>query len=164
MTEEPPKKKKQNGCLIAVAFFLGLAVLGSIVGPDERTEAASTESTAAEAGQAEEATAAIEAIQVTATELVRAYDANEMRAQQTFGDRVLDVTGKVAGIDLGLTNKPTVTLQSDDAFNTVIVRENKAMTAIAADLDKGQTITLRCQGGAAEVMGSPVLKDCALRD
>jgi len=99
--------------------------------------------------------------EVTAQELFAAYDANEARAQQTYGNRPLRVSGVVSAVTLDLMDKPTVTLATENQFQSVTILNSESVEARAADLDKGDQITALC-GGVSEVVGSPVLKECVI--
>lgn len=103
--------------------------------------------------------AQIERLPVTARELFRAYDGNEVAAQARFGGKSLAVTGTVQSIDLDMTNDPVVRLETDNQFMAAAAPlEDKAA---AAALTKGQSVTLWCED-VSEVLGSPQLRDCVL--
>jgi hypothetical protein len=99
--------------------------------------------------------------QVTPKELVEAYDANEAAAQARFEPYILVVSGIVAGVDLDLTNDPSVKLVSPNRFQQVQANLVDSSKPVAATLQKGAAIKLRCDK-VMEVIGTPVLRDCAI--
>lgn len=99
------------------------------------------------------------AIQVTASELFSAYDANEVSADSRYLGRRLIVRGVVQSIDSGISG-PIVSLQTTNEF--MPVRADDLPTSTAAILEKGQFITVDCSGGGA-TLGSPWLRSCSLQ-
>jgi len=97
---------------------------------------------------------------ISAVNLFKAYEANEVRADNAYKDRKLLVTGKVASIDKDFLNNPVLWLASSNMFQKIMARGLDA--SVLAELDKGQTVTVLCVGGGLTV-GSPVLRDCSLR-
>lgn len=97
-------------------------------------------------------------IDVTAKDLQRAYDANEVAADQQYRGRVLRVTGSVRSIDKDFTDQPIVWLRTRD-FGGVMSYFDDASGP--ASLRKGQKVTVRCVGGGRTI-DSPVLRRCVL--
>lgn len=97
---------------------------------------------------------------VDATELWRAYDANEVAADNVWkGNRIL-ITGEVAGISKDFTDAIFIQLRSPNEFTPAYVKDTSAPKA--ARLKKRQQIVLTCTC-TGKVMASPVLKDCVIR-
>lgn len=101
------------------------------------------------------------ATKVSARELFRAYQANEASAQTQYGDQVLEVSGTVQSIDLDLVDDPVVRLETDNQYMSAMADLIDADKPRAANLIKGQQVTLLCEG-VAEVIGSPSLRKCAI--
>lgn len=156
---ESAEPKKKMGCLkislIIVAVLAGLIVLGSIVGPSPSTSDAAKPEAAADA-------AAAPAVEVTAKELFSAYESNEAAAQQKYGDKPLKVTGTIDKIDLDFMDKPVVMLRTQNEFMSAQASLTEESQPKASGLSKGQNVTLLC-GGVSEVIGTPMLKDCAIQ-
>jgi hypothetical protein len=95
---------------------------------------------------------ASEAITVSAVDLYDAYEANALRADNTYKDKFVRVTGRVNSIDQDLlTGRPYVKLRShptNQFGNFVYVYFKETETSKIADLDIGQTITIigSCEG------------------
>jgi len=98
---------------------------------------------------------------VDATELWRAYDANEVAADNEWKGKRVIVTGDVAGISKDFTDAIFIQLRSPNEFmpTTAYVRDTGAQKA--ATLTKRQKIILTCTC-TGKVMGAPVLRDCII--
>ncbi len=96
---------------------------------------------------------------VTAIELSKAYEKNEMAAQNQFGDQLLEVSGVVDGVDLDFSNDPVIKLKAGNPFLPVSVYLTEATADAAANFQKGQKITVLCES-VSEVISMPQLKDC----
>lgn len=158
MTESTEQKTKpKTGWLkkvvIAIAaIFVFLIVIGLIAGPEPDSSPGAAEATAS--------SPEVERVKVTAKELFRAYEANEAAAQQQYGDRPLEVTAIVAGVDLDFGNEPVVKLATDNEFMSAHAQLDEASQAKAAGLKKGQLLTLECDE-VSEVIGTPILSGCS---
>lgn len=149
---------KSRGCgfwiMIAVAVVIGLVVVGALFGPSSEEIA---EQKAQETVEAEES-----AMDVTATQLWGAYEQNEAAAQQAYGDRPLRITGTVDGVQLNFSDEPFVTLATGNMFQSVQLKFADPSDPAIIALRKGQQVTAICTD-VSEVIGTPMLSDCALR-
>ena len=123
---------------------------------EQRAESESESDAASEASAA--AIEQDDALEVDARTLHAAYSANEVAADQRFKGQLLRVTGTIDAIDSGIGDEPIVRLSAGD-FDSVHAKGLPASTA--ANLTKGQEITVLCTGGG-EVVGSPILDDCSM--
>lgn len=101
-------------------------------------------------------------VEVTAVDLAAAYEANEVAAQQQYGDKPLLVSGTIEGIQLDLFDKPFLTLHAGEMSLGANANLTEASQAKAGSLSKGQQITLLCSG-VSEVIGSPQLDECEIQ-
>jgi hypothetical protein len=100
-------------------------------------------------------------LRVTPAELVAAYEANEAAAQERFAPHLLMVSGVVDGVDLDLTNDPSVILKSPNPYDRVQAALVDADKPRASTIVKGQKIELMCDK-VTEVLGTPFLRDCTI--
>lgn len=154
-------KKSPHGTSPVVKLALGslgfVLLLGMCGGRDKSEGSSSTSSSIA---QAEEQPAlAVPPIEITARELERAYDANEVAADNAYKGRVLAVSGNVSSIDKGIFDEVIVRLATPNQFNNVHASMNKTQAGAAARLSKGVRVVVLCQGSGM-IIGSPTLKDC----
>jgi hypothetical protein len=151
----PPKKKHPFliGCASIVGILLLLGVIGSMVGPASNTTAPNTPDATAAPTPAP--------LQVTSVQLASAYNANEVAAQQAYGNKVLDVTGTVEGVVLDLFNDPVIHLQGVNEFLPVQAQFDKSEGSKLSAISKGQTVTVRCSS-ITSVISAPMLSDCTL--
>lgn len=96
----------------------------------------------------------------TAEQLYRDYEANVVATQAKIGTSRVQLTGKVAEIDLDATGRPVVKLWAGkDSTAAMTLAENQRTAA--AQLAKGEAVEIECDKlgrGGAELQGS----DCAL--
>lgn len=148
-----------------IIYFVGLAIFAATVSGGaaysdykERAAAAASGSQAATA-EYSDAAQVPEVIEVDARTLYRAYDANEVSADQVYKGKRLAVTGTVESIDKDFMDGIYVQISTGEMFSSVHAQglpEN-----IAASLSKGQRITVECTGGGL-MLGSPMLDECEL--
>lgn len=154
-----PKKKShtvRNGALGCVGLLVLLIIIASLVGGKTATAPAGNADGAAKTA------VATPPLKVDAAKLARAYQNNEARAQSDYGDRPLLVSGTVAGVSLDIADDPKVELRTDNQFLNAQASLIDADKPKAKDFDKGQKVTLLCQG-VSEVISIPMLKECAVR-
>lgn len=153
---------RQGHSTLAKVLSFGWLILGLLffysVGsstPNADSTSTSTQPTVAEAPQEQQV------IQVSANDLYRHYEANEVAADKQFKGQLLEVTGIVEKIDSGISDGANVHFKVGDqySFNNVTASGDDTFDNFAATLSKGNKITIRCIG-AGEVIGSPFLKKC----
>lgn len=98
-------------------------------------------------------------VDVTAKQLHDDYQANEVRADQMYRDRMLRVTGKVSAIKKDVSDDPYVTISTGNDFESV--RAEFSGENALGDLRAGHKITVRCIGNNV-ILGSPRLTECVL--
>jgi hypothetical protein len=153
----PPKKGHPFlvGCLIIIGIIIGLSVLGSLL--PKTADSPSSDSSSSDVNE----TDAPSPTQVTAVELAQAYQANEVNAQNMYGDKTLDVTGTVTKVRLDLFNNPVVEMSGVNEFLNVQATFGKDYNNQLASVTIGQQITARCTS-ITSVISAPILSDCTL--
>ena len=143
---------KRGGCLKVAGVGLGalvvLGVIGTLAGGGG-ADAPGTEASSAPA------------LAISARDLHAAFDANEVAAKARFDGQRLAVTGTISSISLDFMDRPVVALETANQFQAVQATFAKDAAAATGALAKGQEITVTC-GSVTEVVGVPVLGDCAL--
>ena len=97
---------------------------------------------------------------ISATDLYRQYDENEVAADEQFKGRTLSVTGSVESIGKDFTDSIVIELVGG-RFRTVRASMNASEKNAAAHLVKGQKLSVLCKG-RGKLVGSPVLKNCTI--
>jgi len=133
-----------TGAVMVVALT-GLMVGGSNDGAPKATDVPST--------------SAASPIQVTALDLARAYAGNEVDAQMAFGNKVLDVTGTISGVEFDSSGDPVVKMIGVDQFLPVQARFETRYERSLRALSRGERITLQCTS-ITEIITEPMLSDC----
>ena len=103
-------------------------------------------------------------LSISATELLNAYEENEVKADKMYKGKIVEVNGIVDGIDSDIDDKAIVRLSDGDEFSfyTVSCRIDDDNQDRACELKKGQNVTIV---GVAdgEVIGKPYIKDCKIK-
>lgn len=162
-------KKLLKWILILLVVFVGLVVLIGIFGDNKSAKPAQSasenvtmqdEQLQQEDGENAQAEESVEqAIEVSSLQLSKDYENNEIAADKKYKGNLLQVTGKVQGIDSDFSNDAVVLLNANNQFMSVRATGDEAFNEYAATLSKGKSITLLCRGNG-EVIGSASLKDC----
>ena len=164
---------KKKGCgfwaLVVGGVLVFLFIIGTIFGPNEEEQAKMEAEAAAQAEKdnAEEAKKQAAgakakrdgAVKTTASELFNSYQNNEAAAQQTYGGKLLEVSGTIDGVDLDFADNPIVKLRTPNQFMSASVYLTEAHQSAATGYSKGSKVTFLCEE-VSEVMSMPQLKEC----
>ena len=98
-----------------------------------------------------------EYIKITATELLEAYDANGVAADELYRNQYLEITGTVESIDKDILDNAYITLSNDNdrySFISVQCYFNKNSLQQIATLSTGDVVTVRsiCDGSTLNVI------------
>jgi len=145
----PPKRSARG--LLAFLIFAGLIAAVVVV---------SQQSSEEKQQRRDEVRTTVSVVDVTADQLHKDYNANEVGADATYKDKVLRVTGAVQGIKKGITDKPYLVLWTTNEFSGV--HANFDNDGVLGTLKVGDHVTVQCRG-AGMIMGSPMLHDCVLQ-
>jgi len=150
-------KKILKWCLIVVA---ALVVIGLLVDRDPADATGNSPAKANEPAPPEEPP-----ISVSADELLDAYKANEIAANQKFKGKKVIVRAQISAIEAGIGDEPYLVLSAGDQFEfqRPQARFTRDAAPVAATLKKGQSIKLQCVGNG-EIAGTPMLKGCVVAE
>lgn len=99
---------------------------------------------------------------VTAEELLDAYKANEVAADERFKGKVLEVSGQIDTIGKDILDTPYVTLSAGaDTFGSIQAMFSKDDLSRLSSLTKGRPITVRCR--VKGKMMNILLDECGIR-
>ena len=103
-------------------------------------------------------------LSISATELINAYNENEVKADKMYKGKIVEVNGIVDGIDSGIDDKAIVRLSDGEEFSFDNVQcciddENQDK---ACELEKGQNVTIIGEA-SGEIAGTPFIKDCKIK-
>lgn len=159
----PPKNSAQS-CLTylgwAVLIVIALVIVTKAISPVSSNLSSDIDpATPAETPSPTPTASSSPPIAISAADLWRAYDANEARAQATYGPGPLLVTGTVDSVGINFDKSPSVSLVTPNTFMSAHVELVPADHPRALQLNKGDQITVRC-ATASITLGSPFLHDC----
>lgn len=158
----PPASKPNKllkGFGIAGAVLVGLVIIGAIVGPPKSDGTANNGAIAASAPNA--VPASVKALDASAEEIYRAYEANEQAAQLKYGKQPVNIGGAIASIELDAADEPMVSLRAGAMLEEVTLHFGSDFSDTAAKLQKGQWFAARCNT-ISEIMGAPQLDECKM--
>lgn len=98
-------------------------------------------------------------VEITARQLYRDYEANEVAADVLYKGKRLLITGEVASIQTDLMDKPQVQLKAGSVDQVMISGLSREE---AGALGKGDTVLAACTGNGM-ILGSPMTRDCELQ-
>lgn len=96
---------------------------------------------------------------IQAQDVAKAYDENQVAADQKYFNKNLQVNGVIVSINSGLGNTPYVLLKGINQFLSPQVHFVEGNIDKIASLKKGQTVSFLCTGGGS-VAGTPMFKGC----
>lgn len=134
--------------VLAVLVIVGIALGGGNSGGDSSSSDSSTTQSATE---------------VTATDLLTAYDDNTVAADQQYKDKLLKISGKVSDVGTDVADRTYITLQDERNEYAIISVQcyfgDDQKDAIAA-LKKGDAVVITgtCEGKVVNVS----VKNCKL--
>lgn len=148
---QPPTSKKKKGCLIGFIIFLGIVALGFC----------NNDNTSAQQESSKQATVVEPVLTVSASELLAAFEENELKANQTYKNKYIAVQGAVGSIGEDIVGSPYVTLKTGNVILSVQCMLNKSGLSKAANLEKGQQIVIvgNCDGK----FGNVLIKNCSIK-
>lgn len=150
-------KKVIKWIAIVVFGLIALGFIGAMLG--DETDGATSDASLNGATAVESTEVALP---VTAQQLFDAYDSNEVAADKQYKGKLLQIDGKVASIDSGLTDNAQVQLATSNDFMSVTATGDESFDNAAAGLSKNQSVSLLCRG-EGEIIGSPMVGDCVIQ-
>lgn len=156
--DKPKKKWYLRWWMIVLYVFIGLGILGSFVDDGETTQTIkSTQPTAVSEPKAEPVE---EAIKVSAIDLFLEYENNEVKADELYKGKTLEVSGIIGDIGKDILDQMYITLETGDLVQKAQAYIKSSEKSKVMDLTVGQEITIRCKGGGKLMF--VILKDCVI--
>lgn len=106
-----------------------------------------------------EPAAAKEIVKIDAKTLFSTYEDNEVAADESFKEKLIEVSGKVQSIDKDAFDSIVINFKTDNEFMPAHMKLEDSEKATAMALKKGVKATVRCEK-MARIMGSPYGSDC----
>lgn len=100
---------------------------------------------------------------VSAVDLFKEYQANEVQADMKYKGKVLEVTGTVESIRKDFTGDVVVEIKGQEYFGSVQCRLVKVHENASAQLHPEDTLKVTGTGGGM-IMRTPILQDCWFRE
>ena len=145
-----------------VSFLWMLIVIGAAGGsqPEKPAKRSALPATSSKVESLETTTSSkIKTLQVTPSALFRAYEDNEIRADNTYKNRYVKMTGRIDDIGKDLLGNIYVTIVASDFFGIQVLFNDEDSSEVA-NLSKGETITVVCK--VQGLMANVLCKDAVL--
>lgn len=164
------EKKKGSKLKTVLIVLLALAIIGAIFGQgedDTQKVVDNTGNTTASSDVTKEATPTTapveEVITLTSSDLMTAYKENEVKADNLYKNKKLEITGTVKSIGKDIFDSVYITLSEEEYALESIQCYFKEQSEIdkVAELKEGDTVTVigTCEGGTLNVL----IKKCKLK-
>lgn len=148
----PNCKKKQGGIVKWIVIgVIVIAIISAVSGGDD--EGKKTASTGGK--QEEKQEQAIEYMPCTASEMMQTLESNALKAESTYQDKYVELTGRLGNIDSD--GKYISILPADDEWAIIGIQcyiQNDDQKSQVAEMTVGDTVTLKGQiTDVGEVLG-----------
>jgi hypothetical protein len=103
------------------------------------------------------------AIKISAVDLAREYEENEVRANNNYKGKLLLVTGTVESIDSGIFNSVSITLNDGNRYSfshPMFSFREQAEKDKVAQLNIGDYVTILGTASKSSVLGRAMIDDC----
>lgn len=164
------KKQKKSILLIVIGVILFLGIIGAIFGDDE-TETLETSHNDTNVSTKKETTKTtknkqkkIEYMKIDPEELITDYEANEVKGDEIYDGKYMELTGKVDSIGKDLLEKVYITFERENEFEFTSVQcyfDDKEEIKKVMDLSKGDKVTV--QGKCTGKFGNVSIEKCKLK-
>jgi hypothetical protein len=165
--------------VVTIGVIILLGAIGSFSEEEERGNSSESETTKNAAREnnndsaptedsIEEAEVPAEAtpeVVVTSINLSKEYSENEVAADEKYKGKIIEISGKVSGVDNGVFDNEMIIKLSDGQydFNAPWCYMEAGEKEKVLAFKKGQQVTLIGRGESA-TMKSPILKECVVKD
>lgn len=159
---EDRRNERGNAGVKVLGGVVLLAAVGAVMGGDESSSSSPSYSDSPSGDQPSSAPAPAPATPVSAEQLLTEFEANEVRAVQTWKGKRVEITGLVDSVGLDFMDDPVVNIGTGKDFEILTIMCNPSNGDRAAQLNKGEpiTVTATIKG---EIMGTPHLDDCSIK-
>jgi hypothetical protein len=96
---------------------------------------------------------------ISAAKVASAYESNQVAADQSYYNKTLFISGRIASINSGLGNEPYVVLFGGNPFLAPQAHFDADNIQELVPLNRGQEIRIVCNGDGA-IVGAPIFNKC----
>lgn len=100
-------------------------------------------------------------VKVSADQIRRDYQSNEVTADDRYRGKIIDVTGIVKAVKKSVLGDPYVALSTSNMFESTDARFSAEDATVLRSFLRGDKVILRCVGNGV-ALGSPQIEDCVL--
>lgn len=104
----------------------------------------------------------VESIQISALDLYKEYDANEVAADDRLKGKFILIDGKVSKIRKDFLENIVIDLRGPRRFQNITLTMKPEAKSRASKLSKGESVTALCTGNG-RIINTPQLKECVFK-
>lgn len=147
-----------------ITGLIVFTILIVVFAPSE--EGAPSSSTNSSMGEsAEEATKekVVEIAKISASDLFKAYDANELAADEKYKGKTLEISGVIGELGKDILGSPYILLRPSGVlvFGVQCMLDDSEQASKASQLSKGASVTLT--GDVSGKLGNIVVRNCTIK-
>lgn len=102
-----------------------------------------------------------EVVTISATDLFRAYDANEVATDEKLKGKLIAITGSIQSVDKDFSDDIIISIKTPNEFMPARLELKENQKEKAASLRKGQRVSVTCEK-VTRLVGAPSGSDCYL--
>ena len=160
------KAPKKRGCfsrvITLIAFIVfAFIILGVVVNSFESTDSTTStnQSTSSKREKKRNMPQAPQVVSIDVIQLNAEYAQNEVRTDDKYQGKLMNITGYVSAISKDLIGSVIVNFNTGDSFSPAGMHMRDSENQAAANLNIGQQITVQC-ASTSYVIGAVVAQDC----
>lgn len=98
-------------------------------------------------------------IKISAVDLYKQYEKNEVEADEILKDKIIEISGRVVSIDKSFMDNIIINLATPNQFNSARMEMLDSEKEQAMKIKKGEKVTMRCDK-MSRILGAPAGSDC----
>lgn len=149
--------------ITGILIFFIVGSIGNAIGDSKKTSSNSNSTANTNTAQENKKEVPKEAvIKVTARELYAKYEANEIKADEQYKSKLLEVSGVVESIGNDILENPYISLKGNDVIGVVQCMLADSEKSKASELSKGQSVVMEGRNSGKTIMNI-ILRDCIIK-
>jgi len=150
---------KRHKILTGIGIFFVLVIISAAFSSGDKENGAS--SAPEQAQTTKETPVKLSGIKISASQLYAAYTANEIKADDMYKNKILEVSGSVSSIGKDIMDNPYVVLKTSDLLGGIQCMLTDEEKSKAGKLSKGNLITV--VGKNTGKMMNILLDECSIK-
>lgn len=165
---EKRKVKKpfyKRGWFVVIIVLVVIGIVGGIIGGGSDEPVQTGGDTTATNAAAETTKAKEKAVSISANDLFDAYEDNEVKADEQYKGKTLQISGKIGDIGKDIIDESYITFEGKDPYAVFFVQcmfSDQEEVKNLSNLSKGDKVTIT--GECSGVTGNVIIRDCKIEE